>query len=186
MTEDIFSGEKQLVVFHLAEEAYGLDIATVREIIQMQDITKVPGAPHSVEGVINLRGVVVPVIDLRSRFGLNAIQHGKETRIVVVNSRGQDIGIIVDSVAEVLRVKGDAIASPSQLIKSRDTEYMLGIVKLPTELIILLDADRVLNGEDEGSLSHLTSSEKVNDPNDKPTRTKGKSNNSNKKETILI
>ncbi len=98
--------EKQLVVFNLGGEVYGVDIAVVREIIHIQPITRVPGTPHSVEGVINLRGSIIPVVDLRKRFQLDIVQRGKDTRIVVVSCRDQDIGVIVDSVAQVLRISG--------------------------------------------------------------------------------
>ena len=108
--------EKQLVVFTLASEAYGVDIGAVREIIQMQNITRVPRTPDYVEGVINLRGRVIPVVDLRTRFGFPAAERNKDTRIVVVDIGSQDIGVVVDAVPEVLRVAADAIAPPSSII----------------------------------------------------------------------
>ncbi|MDY6907054.1 MAG: chemotaxis protein CheW [Chloroflexota bacterium] len=153
MNDIAIGTERQLVVFNLGGEAYGVDIATVREIIQMQPVTTVPGTPHFVQGVINLRGSVIPVVDLRTRFGLEAVEHGKDTRIVVVNSKGQDIGIIVDSVAEVLRVAADSIEPPSSMITTSDSEYLLGILKLPDRLVILLDADRVLSRDEKTSLA---------------------------------
>ena len=98
------TGERQLVVFDLNEEAYGVDISQVREIIRMQEITRVPRAPEFIEGVINLRGKVIPVVDLRARFSMPGTERTDEHRIVVVDVDGQDIGMVVDAVTEVSRI----------------------------------------------------------------------------------
>ncbi len=145
MTLETMASEKQLVVFDLAAEAYGVDISSVREIIRMQEITQVPRTPEFVEGVINLRGKVIPVVDLRKRFGFEAEEATKDTRIVVVDIGGQDIGVVVDAVTEVLRVSADAVEPPSSVITTADSEYLLGIVKLSTRLIILLDLQQALS-----------------------------------------
>ena len=161
MADNVALADRQLVVFTLGDETYGVDIATVREIIRMQAITAVPGTAHFVEGVINLRGTVIPVVDLRKRFRLNEAEHGKETRIVVLNSEGQEIGVIVDSVAEVLRVSSDVIEPPSSMITTTDSEYLLGIVKLPDRLVILLDTERLLSREDHNKLAAMASREEA-------------------------
>jgi purine-binding chemotaxis protein CheW len=140
--------EKQLVIFNLDGGAYGVDISVVREIIHVQDITRVPGTPLSIEGVINLRGSVIPVVDLRKCFLLNAIQRDKNMRIVVINCRNQDVGVVVDSVAEVLRVPVDSIETPSNVITGGNLEYLLGIVKMTNRLVILLDMDQILCRQD--------------------------------------
>ena len=145
--------EKQLVIFDLAEETYGVDIGSVREIIRMQEITKVPRTPEFVEGVINLRGKVIPVIDLRKRFGFRKTEATKDTRIVVVDIGGTDIGVVVDAVTEVLRLSADAVEPPTGVITTADSDYLLGIAKLETRLIILLDLQRALANMEE----HLTS-----------------------------
>jgi purine-binding chemotaxis protein CheW len=103
------TGEQQIVVFDLAGEKYGADINAVREIVRMQSITSIPQAPHAIEGVINLRGKVNPVMDLRKRFGLPVSEETKDSRIVVVDIGEQDIGLIVDAVAEVNRIPSDLI-----------------------------------------------------------------------------
>ena len=139
--------ERQLVVFDLADEAYGVNIGTVREIIRMQEITQVPRTPDYVEGVINLRGKVIPVIDMRKRFGFPVAEHTKDTRIVVIDIGGADIGATVDAVTEVLRLGADSIEPPSAVISSNDSDYLLGIAKLETRLIILLDLQRALSAE---------------------------------------
>ena len=145
MTLQAVEAEKQLVVFDLADEGYGVDISSVREIIRMQEITKVPRAPEFVEGVINLRGKVIPVVDLRKRFGFPDSDATKDTRIVVVDIGGQDIGVVVDSVTEVLRIGADAVEPPSSVITTADSEYLLGIAKLESRLIILLDLEQALS-----------------------------------------
>ena len=150
---DAASGEEQLVVFDLAAEAYGVDIGAVREIIRMQDITKVPGAPSVVEGIINLRGNVIPVVDLRRRFGLEVVDRDKDNRIVVVDIGGQDIGVVVDAGNEVLRIASDSVEPPSSVITTADSVYLLGIVKLEGRLVILLDIEKVLTENEKASLT---------------------------------
>ena len=142
--ENINSTETQLVVFDLASEYYGVDISVVREIIRMQAVTKVPGAPLFVEGVINLRGRVVPVVDLRKRLDLALTEQAKESRIVVVDIAGRDVGVIVDAVTEVLRVPLSSLEPPTSMITSTESDYLKGIAKLEDKLIILLDLDKVL------------------------------------------
>jgi purine-binding chemotaxis protein CheW len=148
--------ERQLVVFTLAEEHYGVDIGTVREIIRMQSITKVPKTPKFVEGVINLRGKVIPVIDLRIRFDLPSGEEDKDSRIVVLDIDGQDIGAIVDAVTEVLRIPADCVEPPSSVITSVESEYLLGIAKLSSRLIILLDVEEVLSSKEKAQLSKMS------------------------------
>jgi purine-binding chemotaxis protein CheW len=137
-------GETQLVVFDLASEFYGVDIGDVREIIRMQNVTRVPGTPVYMEGVINLRGKVVPVVDLRKRLDLKVKPQTKESRIVVMDIGGKDVGVIVDGVTEVLRIPLSSVEPPSLMIASSETAYIRGIAKLKEKLVILLDLDRVL------------------------------------------
>ena len=136
--------EEQLVVFNVGKEVYGVDTSRVQEIIRMQSITHVPGAPEFVEGVINLRGKIIPVIELDRRFGLSGSEPSKARRIVVVETEGQVVGMVVDAVSEVLRIPVDCIDPPSPLVAGVDSEYIRGIAKLEGELIILLQLDKVL------------------------------------------
>ena len=138
------AAERQLVVFSIADETYGVDISTVREIIRMQELAKVPGAPTYVEGVINLRGRVIPVVSLRSRFALSGANDSTESRIVVVEYRDQHVGLHVDSVNEVLRITTDSIQPPSSIVTSADLNCLSGIANLGDRMIILLDADQLL------------------------------------------
>ena len=156
--------ERQLVVFDLADEAYGVNIGSVREIIRMQEITQVPRTPDYVEGVINLRGKVIPVIDMRKRFGFPVAEHTKDTRIVVIDIGGADIGATVDAVTEVLRLGSDSIEPPSAVISTTDSDYLLGIAKLETRLIILLDLQRALSAEAMSSDSSLGGSKVESSP----------------------
>jgi purine-binding chemotaxis protein CheW len=144
--------ELQLVVFQLGVELYGVEIACVHEIVRMQSITRVPRAPAFVEGVINLRGRVIPVIDLRLRFNLPAAAHTRASRIVVVEIGDQVVGLVVDGVSEVLRVNTALIEPPSPVVAGIDSEYLQGIARLPERLVILLDLDRVLAREERRAL----------------------------------
>ena len=144
--------EQQLVIFELADEQYGLDIASVESIIKMQGITAVPQAPAFVEGVTNLRGVVLPVIDLRKRFGLANIDKSKETRIVVVEMGDTTVGMVVDAVTEVLRISSDSIEPPSPLVTTVDSTFITGIAKVEERLIIMLDLGKVLSVQEQGQL----------------------------------
>ncbi len=138
--------EQQLVVFDLNTEAYGVDIGAVREIIHLRDITRVPGIPDFVEGVINLRGKVTPVVDLRKKLGLTVAEKSAENRIMVMDIAGQDIGMVVDAVTEVLRISAGAVEHPSGVIASTtDRDYIRGIAKLDERLIILLDLEKVFS-----------------------------------------
>ena len=156
MVENELNEEQQLVVFDLVRESYGVDIGKVSEIIRMQEITRVPRTPSYVEGVINLRGKIIPVIDLRKMFGLAVGELNKENRTVVVDIGGQNIGIIVDAVTEVLRISSDSVEPPSSVITSTESDYLLGIAKLEDKMIILLDLDRVLTREQGMELANMS------------------------------
>ncbi len=142
--------EKQLVVFKLADEYYGLSIAVVDSIIKIQGITIVPHAHPYVEGVTNLRGTVLPVVDLRTRFGLPRIDTTRDTRIMVVESDGSMVGLVVDAVTEVLRVPAKIIEPPSMFVVALDAAFITGIAKLNERLITLIDLDKIFIGQESG------------------------------------
>ena len=144
--------EQQLVIFDLGGEHYGLDISTVEGIIKMQAITKMPQAPVFVEGVTNLRGTVVPVIDLRKRFSLPSLEHTKDTRIVVVYMEKTKIGMIVDGVSEVLRIPEESIEPTPPMVSNVNTAFIRGIAKLEGRLVTLLDLSKVLSHEEQAVL----------------------------------
>ena len=146
-------GTVQLVSFELADESYGIEITKVREIILITEITCIPQTPHYVKGLINLRSTVIPVIDLRALFGLPESTKTDESRIMVIHAAGRMIGIMVDAVSEVLRVKKDQIAPPPPTVAQLGREYLVGLVKLEKQLLILLDIDKILGEEEATALS---------------------------------
>ena len=135
----------QLVSFHIGSEEYGVDILKVQEINRMVDITKVPQAPHYVDGVINLRGKVIPIVDLRKRFSLEIKEYDKNTRIVVVDINGNILGMVVDSVSEVLRLPSNTIEPPPDIVTGINSEYIKGVAKLEDRLLIFLDLSKVID-----------------------------------------
>ncbi|MBU1004139.1 MAG: chemotaxis protein CheW [Proteobacteria bacterium] len=139
----------QLVTFSIGEEEFGVDILKVQEIIRTMEITKVPKAPEFVEGVINLRGNVIPIIDLRKRFGLETRIHDKHTRIIVIEINKMVVGFVVDSVSEVLRIPSNTVEPPPPVVSGLESEYISGVGKLEDRLLILLDLDRLLSGEEK-------------------------------------
>ena len=149
--------EGKYLTFALAHEEYGLEILKVREIIGYMDITAVPQTPHHVKGVINLRGQVIPVIDLRAKFGMETTEVTEETCIIVVEiSQGVhkfSTGIVVDHVQEVLDIAGEDIEEAPQFGSSVNTDFILGMGKIGETVKILLDIDRVLAGDDFNDLS---------------------------------
>ena len=146
----------QMVTFKIGEEEFGVDILRVQEIIRIMEITRVPKAPHFVEGVINLRGRVIPIIDLRKRFGLTAREHDKDTRIIVIEINNMIVGFVVDAVHEVLRIPADTVEPPPPAVMGGvDSEYIKGVGKLDDRLLILLDLDRLLSQEEQMELEQV-------------------------------
>lgn len=175
--------EIQLVVFDLASEHYGVDISDVREIMRMQTITKVPGAIECVEGVINLRGKVLPVLDLRKRLELKVAENTEDSRIVIVDIETGQVGVIVDAVTEVLRVENSCIDPPSTMVAHGDADYLKGIAKLGDRLIILLDLHRLLSQKAISSALKQTADE-TGQPDEKVTA--AKNGNGNKKKSAEL
>lgn len=144
--------EQQLVVFELAKEFYGINIAAVESIIKMQSITQLPQAPYYVKGVTNLRGTVLPVIDLRSRFGLDAQEYSRETRIIIVTMGTLKVGVVVDGVSEVLRVTDESIEPLPPMASTVNSAFLKGIARLENRLVILLDLGKVLEVQEQQML----------------------------------
>lgn len=135
----------QLVSFNIGDEEFGVDILKVQEINRMVEVTRVPNAPEYVDGVINLRGKVIPIIDLRRRFGMPRKEKDKNTRIIVVELTGKVLGFVVDAVSEVLRIPNSVTEPPPSIIAGIKAEYITAIGKLENRLLILLDLERVLS-----------------------------------------
>ena len=147
--------QNQLVVFNIGNESYGVEIDSVESIIKMQDITKLPHAPVFIEGVTNLRGIVVPILDLRKRFNLASEEHTRDTRIIVVNLNESLVGMVVDSVTQVVRVAEDAIEPPPQMSVTINSAFIKGITKLDNLLIILLDLKKVLTNDEKDRINSV-------------------------------
>jgi purine-binding chemotaxis protein CheW len=147
--------ENQIVVFELGSEHFGIEIAKVESIIKMQAITQLPHVPSFVEGVTNLRGKVLPVIDLRKCFGLLAKEADKSSRVIVVNIEQTEAGMIVDGVSEVLTIPEGAVEVAPAITSTVDSAFITGIAKLDRRLVILLDLNRVLSGEERLSLQEV-------------------------------
>jgi purine-binding chemotaxis protein CheW len=145
--------EHQLVVFELANEFYGINIAVVESIIKMQSITQLPQTPSYIKGVTNLRGTVLPVIDLRIRFGLEPQQNTKQTRVIIVTMGKIKVGIMVDGVSEVLRVSDESVEPLPPMVNSVNSDFLKGIVRLEDRLIILLEVERVLDLQGQAALA---------------------------------
>ena len=152
--------EGKYLTFSLANEEYGIGILKIKEIIGMMPITTVPQTPEFVKGVINLRGKVIPVLDLRRRFGMEAMNYTERTCIIVVEMAGASghimIGVVVDSVSEVLSIKADVIEETPAFGTKLNTDYILGMAKIGKSVKILLDIDRVLGTDDIAQLEQKT------------------------------
>jgi purine-binding chemotaxis protein CheW len=137
--------ELQVVGFRIGEETFGVRIGSVREIVRVPEITTVPNAQETIEGVINLRGKIIPVVDLRKRFGRSEITADKKSRILVVELENKLVGLIVNSASEVLKIPPSEIESPGSVFADNESSYVTGVGKLKGRLIILLDISKLLH-----------------------------------------
>jgi len=145
----------QLVTFKIGNEEFGINILLVQEIIKMLQITKIPNTPEYVEGIINLRGKIIPVVDLRSRLGMNKKDMNKDSRVIVVEVDNKTIGFIVDSVNEVIRIPANITEPPPELITGVDSEYIKSVGKLEDSLLILIDIEKILKSEEKTVLEKI-------------------------------
>ncbi len=151
MAEDaLVEEEQQLVVFKLAEEEYAVSILQVQEIKRMTEITRVPHTPEYLKGVLNLRGSVLPVIDLKKRLGLPQKEYTEDTRIIIVKTNDIAVGLIVDAVSEVTAVRSDQIEPPQAVSGNIGENYISGVGKLENRLLILLKLDELIGIQPEG------------------------------------
>ena len=139
----------QLVSFSLSNEEYGVEVLRVREIIRMPGITKMPNTPYFVEGIINLRGKVIPIVNLRKRFGLTEEQYSNQTRIMVMDIAGGLVGLVVDAVSEVIRIHSEEIQPPPPLVSGNVTqEFISGVFNHAERLLIIMDISRMFSDEE--------------------------------------
>jgi purine-binding chemotaxis protein CheW len=146
----------QFMSFSVGDQEYGVELTRVKEVIRVPGITWLPRAPSFVKGIINLRGDVMPIIDLRDRFGLEPRAHTAETRVTVVEIEGHLVGIVVDSASQVVRIPGDQIEPPPGLGTGGSAELITGVGKLDDRLMLLLDVDAVLSPEEKVALSSVS------------------------------
>lgn len=150
------SEELKVIVFALGEEEYGVEVEKVRTIERMMPMTRVPKAPEFIKGVINLRGVVVPVIDLRGRFGFPETDYTDNTRIIIVSVDDYEVGLIVDSANDVIDIDSDHIEAPPEIVGGVKAKYLRGIAKIvDNRLLILLNLEQILTKNEMMQLDHI-------------------------------
>jgi len=148
---------RQFISFSVGTEEYGLELLRVKEVIRLREITWLPKAPTFVKGIINLRGDVIPIIDLRDRFGLEPRDQTAETRVIVVEVKGRLMGMVVDSASQVVRIPTDKVDPPPPVLGGFSQEFITGVGKLEDKLVILLNADAILTVDEIAELSTLDS-----------------------------
>ncbi len=145
----------QVVGFRIGREDFGVAISAIHEIVRMMEVTQVPDAPDYIEGVINLRGRIIPVVDLRKRFGQREISRNKKNRIVVAEINGRQVGLMVDSASEVLKIPPDQIEAPPNVFGDNEVNYVTGVGKLGGRLVIMVDLTKIMQRGDLKRLDAL-------------------------------
>ena len=146
---------RQFISFSVGEEEYGLELLRVKEVIRVREITWLPKAPSFVKGIINLRGDVIPIIDLRDKFGLETREQTAQTRVIVVEVEGRLMGMVVDSASQVVRIPADQIDAPPPVLGGLSQEFITGVGKIEDKLVILLNVDAILTVDEKVALSSL-------------------------------
>ncbi|WP_432408844.1 chemotaxis protein CheW [Wukongibacter sp. M2B1] len=147
--------EKQYVIFNLGNEQYGVDIMNVKEISEFRESTKVPSAPYFVDGIINLRGEIIPIVNLKKRFEIEDDKIDSDTRIIVINLNGRNVGFVVDEASQVLRINNDDIDPAPEIIAGIDKQYINGVGKVEDKIIILLDLEKILTDKEKIQLKEM-------------------------------
>ncbi|MDZ5473460.1 chemotaxis protein CheW [Bacillus sp. 31A1R] len=154
MTETL-AADLKLIIFQLKGKEYAIPVSQVRSIEKVQHITRVPGIAPFVKGVINLRGVVTPIIDLRSRFDIDEVNYSDSTRVIIVALEDMEVGLIVDAANDVIDVATNSIEPPPEIVGMKEADYINGVVKIDKRLLILLDLSKVLNPEEVKTLNEF-------------------------------
>ncbi len=147
--------EKQYVIFKLGNEEYGVDIMNVREISEFKESVKVPNTPKFVDGIINLRGDITPIVNLKKRFELENTEVDSDTRIIVINIKNKQVGFLVDEASQVLRIKEEDIESAPDLVAGVDKKYIIGVGKLEEKIVLLLDLEYILTDEEKDKIQQI-------------------------------
>ncbi len=148
--------EVKLAIFLLEKQPYAMDIMKIKQIIRPLKITRLPKAPDFLEGVINLRGVVIPVIDMRKRFGIPLRKEGEETKVIIASVEKKVVGIIVDDVTEVIPMARSEIQPPPRVIRGVEATYLLGVCRYQDDILLILNLDEILSAEEKITLSTLS------------------------------
>jgi purine-binding chemotaxis protein CheW len=151
--EQVVAEVRQLISFTVGAEEYGIELLRVKEVIRTRQITWLPKAPACVKGIINLRGDVIPIVDLRERFGLESVEHTAMTRVIVVEVDGRPVGMTVDSASQVVRVPADQFDPPPPMLGEAARDFITGVGKIDGKLIIMIDAERILSIEEMSQIS---------------------------------
>ncbi len=147
--------DRQYVIFKLGDEKYGVEISNVGGITEFSSITKVPDAPQYVEGIINLRGDIIPIINLKTRFNIATVAEDADPRIIIYNTKDRDIGFIVDDASQVLRLEAKDIDPAPAIITGKDRQFISGVGKFDGEIIVLLDFEKILSDEETELLEEM-------------------------------
>lgn len=147
--------EKQYVIFKLGNEEYGVDIMNVKEISEFKESTHVPNSPYFVDGIINLRGEIIPIVNLKKRFKVSSSEIDSDTRIIVININDRNVGFVVDEASQVLRINDNDIDDAPEIIAGVDRQYITGVGKVGEKIIILLDLEKILTDDEKEKLGDL-------------------------------
>lgn len=147
--------EKQYVIFNLGSEQYGVDIMKVKEISEFKESTKVPSSPYFIDGIINLRGEIIPIVNLKKRFNIDNNDVNSDTRILVINLNNKNVGFVVDEASQVLRINDDDIDPAPEIIAGIDRQYITGVGKVEEKIIILLDLEKILTDKEKIQLKEM-------------------------------
>ena len=149
------TGRLEVVTFTLGEEEYGIDIQKVQELRGYDAVTRIANAPEFIKGVVNLRGIIVPIIDMRIRFGIGTPSYDQFTVVIVLNIGGRVVGMVVDSVSDVITLSADQIKPAPEMGAALDTDYLIGLGTLEERMLILVDIDRLMSSEEMGLIEKL-------------------------------
>jgi purine-binding chemotaxis protein CheW len=147
--------ERQYVIFRLGNEEYGVDIMNVKEISEFKQSVKVPNTPKFVDGIINLRGDITPIINLKKRFNLDEISIDSDTRIIVINIKNRQVGFVVDEASQVLRLSEEDIEPAPELVTGVDKKYIIGVGKLTDRIVLLLNLEEVLSEDEKEKIQNI-------------------------------
>lgn len=156
---EIDEGTTNLVTFRLGSGEYAIDIMQAKEIIKMEKITLIPNAPYFVEGVINLRGNIIPIIDLKKRFNLEESEGDKNTGIIIAKIEDVDMGIMIDSISKVVSMPNSDIQPPPSMLQGIGQRYIKGVGKMEDKLLVVLDLDKLFTNEEDESVEEEETSE---------------------------